>query len=420
MKFTLSVLGCGSRGCDTYGSIAFCQKDKFEIVSLCDVKRSKLDKYGDIYSVPENLRFTDEDEFFKEKRSDALIISTLDQDHVRQCLKAIKLGYVILLEKPISDNENELKELLSAQKKYGAKIMVCHVLRYAPAFLEVKKLLDENIIGNLVMIDSLEQIAYWHFAHSYVRGNWRRKEDTAPLILAKCCHDLDLLQYYAASQAISVNSIGDLSYFKSEKAPEGSSDRCVTCGLKNDCPYSAEDFYVENYKKIGSPENQWPYNVVCPDVPDNADKLLRAITDGNYGRCVFRCDNDVCDNQIVTIRFKNGVNAVLKTTAFTRDGGRIMVFYGTKGEIEFDETRGVIIVKEFGKDHKTIYMRDLTSNDEFGHGGGDAGVMKAFYELLCGKDNPETSLEKSIESHLIGICAEKSRLNNGESVKIER
>lgn len=419
MKFTLSIIGCGSRGCDTYGSIAFCQKDKFDIVSLCDVNAKKLEKYGVIFNVPESMRFTDEDEFFKEKRSDALVIASLDKDHVRQCLKAIKLGYTILLEKPISDNEAELRELLAEQKKYDAKIMVCHVLRYAPAFVEVKKLLDQKVIGNLIMIDSIEQIAYWHFAHSYVRGNWRRKEDTAPLVLAKCCHDLDLLQYYACSKASSVNSLGSLAYFNEENAPKGSSDRCVTCSLNDSCPYSALNFYVKNYQKIGSPENQWPYNVVCPEIPDNADKLLHAITVGNYGRCVFRCDNDVCDNQIVSIHFENGINAVLKTTAFTHDTGRITIFYGTLGEIEFDETRGVIIIKEFGKENRTVYMKDLTSNDEFGHGGGDGGTMKAFYNLLCGKTNPETSLEKSIESHLIGICAEKSRLNGGQTVKIE-
>lgn len=419
-KFTVSIIGCGSRGCDTYGSLCYAQKDKFEIVALCDVNASKVKKYGDIYGVRDSMRFTDEDEFFSKKHSDALVIATLDRDHVRQAIKAIRLGYVILLEKPVSSDETELKALLSEQKKYNAKIMVCHVLRYAPAFLKAKELLNEGTIGDIVSIDATEQIAYWHFAHSYVRGNWRKEEDTAPMILAKCCHDLDLLQYYAGSEAVSVNSIGDLTFFKPSNAPSGSAERCVACKLNNTCPYSAVSYYVENYKSIGSPENQWPYNVVCPNIPDDADKLLSAIRDGNYGKCVFHSDNDVCDNQIVTIRFKNGVNAVLKAVAFTHDIGRRIFFYGTKGEIEFDETRGIIVVKKFGEDNYTIYMKDLTCNDEFGHGGGDVGIIKSFYQLLTGNENPETSLEKSVESHLIGICAEKSRKTGGKCVLIDR
>ncbi len=418
-KFTLSILGCGSRGGDTYGSLAFKEKDKFQITAICDSDNFKLEKYGKLFGVESKNLFNSEDEFLKERRSDALVIATLDKDHVRECLKAMALGYDILLEKPISSNEEELYDLLDAQKKYGNKVLVCHVLRYAPAFVKIKELLDSGAVGKLVNIDSTEQVAFWHYAHSYVRGNWRRSEDTAPMILAKCCHDLDLLQYYAKSTAKSVSSIGSLSYFQAENAPLDSAERCTDCKYKDTCPYSAFNVYIKKWKDSGCPENWWPYNVLAPDVPVTEEKLMKSISTGNYGRCVFRCDNDVVDNQITAIQFENGVNAALKMIAFSHDIGRITVFYGTEGEIELDETREVIVVKPFGKDCATININELVENDSFGHGGGDFGTINAFYDMLCGKDNPETSLAKSVESHLMGIAAEKSRLNGGQVILIK-
>lgn len=414
-KYTLSILGCGSRGCDSYGKIAVLQKDKYEIVSLCDINPLKLEKYGKLYSIPSENRFLSEEEFFAKKRSDALIIATLDKDHVRQCLKAMALGYDVLLEKPISSDEKELYDLLEAQKKYNSKVMVCHVLRYAPAYLKVKELLDLGVVGRLVDIDSTEQIAFWHFAHSYVRGNWRNVSETAPMILAKSCHDLDLLQYYAKSCAVSVNSLGNLSHFKKSDKPSDSAERCLDCKYKSNCPYSAYAFYIKHWKKTGSPENCWPYNVVVPDIPVTEDKMMSALSSGNYGRCVYNCDNDACDNQMVLVKFENGVTAVLKTIAFTHDCGRIMKFYGTKGEIEFDETRGIIVVKPFGAENSTIYVKDLVEKDEFGHGGGDYYLMNSFYDMLSGNVNSETTLDKSVESHLMGIAAEKSRLDGGKT-----
>lgn len=418
-KFTLSILGCGSRGGDAYGALAFSEKEKFQIVSICDPDNFKLEKYGKLFGVEKSNLFTSEEDFLKERRSDALVIATLDKDHVRQCLKAMALGYDILLEKPISSDENELYALLEAQQKYGNKVLVCHVLRYAPAFVKVKELLESGVVGKLVNIDSTEQVAFWHYVHSYVRGNWRRSEETSPMILAKCCHDLDLLQYYAKSRAESVSSIGSLSYFKEENAPKDAALRCTDCRYKETCPYSVFNVYIKKWKDSGCPENWWPYNVVAPDVPVTEEKLMKAISTGKYGRCVFHSDNNVVDNQITTIHFENGVNAVLKMIAFSYDIGRITLFYGTDGEIELDETRGIIVVKPFGKETMTININDLVVNDSFGHGGGDYGTINAFYDMLCGKDNPETSLSKSVESHLMGIAAEKSRLNGGQTVIIK-
>lgn len=419
-KFTVSIIGCGSRGCDTYGHFCYAKQDEFSIAALCDTDKNKLVKYAKAFNVGKSSLFTDENEFFAVRRSDALVIATLDKCHVRQCLRAIELGYDILLEKPISDDEAELNMLLAKQKEYGNKIIVCHVLRYAHAFMKIKQLLSDGVIGRLVDIDATEQVAYWHYAHSYVRGNWRRSEETTPMILAKCCHDLDLFQYYAGSKAESVSSIGSLSYFNAENMPDGAAARCSDCQLKNSCQFNAYRIYIERFVEVNSPDNCWPYNVVCPDIPVTVEKLSDCLKKGPYGRCVFACDNNVVDNQITQIHFKNGVNAVLKMISFTHDIGRIMKFYGTKGELVLNETVGTIEIKVFGEKIRTLLISDLCKNDQFAHGGGDAGLVDAFYDILCGKVISETSLENSVESHIMGIAAEKSRLQGGRLVTVHQ
>ena len=197
-KIKVILIGAGNRGL-TY--VSYMKDDEFEVVALCDREAKQLEKENMLFGLPEEALFLTDTEFFKEKRSDVLIIATLDKQHYEHTLQALNLGYDILLEKPITDNEQECLNLMQAQKKHNNKVVVCHVLRYATAFVKVKQLLDEGKIGSLVNIQALEQVAYWHVAHSYVRGNWRRSEETTPMILAKCCHDLDLLQYYAQSKA---------------------------------------------------------------------------------------------------------------------------------------------------------------------------------------------------------------------------
>ena len=195
--FTVSILGCGSRGHYTYGKCMFNMQDKFQIVSMCDSNPKQIELAKSAWGLTDEQCFLSDEEFLKEKRSDALVIATQDRDHVRMCIRALELGYDILLEKPISPVEDELYELLAANEKYRKKVIVCHVLRYAPAFLKIKELLDSGVIGKIVCIDWIEQVTYWHQAHSFVRGNWRNDQETSPMIMQKCCHDLDLLQYYA-------------------------------------------------------------------------------------------------------------------------------------------------------------------------------------------------------------------------------
>ena len=417
--FTVAVLGCGGRGAESYGRLMYEKKDRYYITALCDVNEKKLVTYGEQFGVEKSRLFSDENEFFKEKRADLLIIATLDRDHVRQCIQALSLGYDVLLEKPISDKEEECEELLRAQKKYGGKVLVCHVLRYAPAYRKVYEMISEGKIGKLVEIQALEQVAYWHYAHSYARGNWRNYKEAAPMILAKCCHDLDLLQWYARSSCNTVSSVGALIFFKSENAPEGAAKRCADCRYERTCPYSAVKYYVDSWKRSGCPENIWPINILTQDFPLTEEKILKALQTGNYGRCVFFCDNDVVDHQHVSLTFANGVNATLTMMAFTQDCGRVMRFFGTYGEIVLDEQRNVIELGIFGKDRENISISNLVEGG-YGHGGGDTGLVEELYRVLTGESSNPTSLEASVESHLMGIRAEESMRGGGKRLNVHK
>jgi predicted dehydrogenase len=419
--FTVAIIGVGGRGADTYGYLINEEPEHFDIVALCDLREEWLNRAAARFHVAKENTFLSEEEFFKEKRADILVVATPDVCHVRHATKAFELGYDLLLEKPITDNREECAALLDAQKKSGRQALVCHVLRYAPAFLKTKELIDEGKIGRLVAIDALERVAYWHQAHSYVRGNWRTTEQpcgSAPMILAKSCHDLDLLQYYAGSKCTSISSVGDLAFFKEENAPAGAAMRCVDCAAEKDCPYSAKKIYLDRWEEKGCPIDCWPYNILTGS-PLSREKIEKAVAEGPYGRCVFHCDNNVVDHQQTLMTFENGVKATLTMTAFTHGSGRRLTFYGTMGQIVFDEGEGSIFVGEYGKEPTVISISEI-SESGYSHGGGDHGLVQQLYAMLTGHVTQATSLAASVESHLMGICAEESRLKGGELVYIHK
>ncbi len=412
--FTVAILGCGNRGAESYGRL-FMDDKRFKIAALCDPFEARLNGYGELFHVTE--RFTSEEEFFQAKRADVLVIATMDRDHVRQCVRALELGYDVLLEKPITDSREELASLVAAQKQYGGKVLVCHVLRYVPAYLKAAEIIQSGKIGRLVHIDALEEVAYWHHAHSYVRGNWRSREETVPMLLAKCCHDLDLLQYYAGARCESVSSVGDLTFFKPKCAPAEAAKRCVVCPLAETCAYSAKAIYIDGWKKAGSPARDFPYMQLTGEYPLTEEALTKAIETGDYGRCVFFCDNDVVDHQIAEFTFANGVKATLTMTAFTYDCARIIRFFGTRGDLVLDESRDALILKRFGGGSEEISISGLNKSS-FGHGGGEIGLINALYGLVSGEGGSATTLTASVESHLMAIGAEESRLKGGALVKL--
>lgn len=418
--YTVAIIGAGSRGAFTYGKLMRDQGDEFKIVSLCDIKQSALDLYAEEFGIDKSMCFLSEDDFLKEKRADVLVVATQDRDHVRMAIKALELGYDILLEKPISPVKKELLDLLKVQKRTGGKVLVCHVLRYAPAYLKMKELIDNGEIGKIVKTESIERVAYWHESHSFVRGNWHVEKDTSPMILAKCCHDLDIIQWLVGSKCKSVYSTGGLVFFKKENQPEGASNTCKDCKYKQTCPYSAELQYAVRFKEQDNKQG-WPFNVLVPDkVPFTQEDVRKAYEESYYGHCVFDCNNDVVDHQQVEMIFENGVKASHTMTAFTAPSGRRFDVHGTYGEIMFDEDQNFIRLYKYNglskpeiKEWKlNELIGEFSETKGFGHGGGDAMMIKKFYSILEGEVEGDTSLDKSIESHLIGLAAEESRKKN--------
>ena len=412
--YTVAILGAGVRGANVYGEIIKNSPNMFKIEAICDTDKQRLEIAGKKFKISSECLYNDELFFFEKKRADVLIIATQDAEHFRQCKKAFELGYDVLLEKPISDRKEECEELIKTQKKYGNKVLVCHVLRYSAGYQRVAEIINQGKIGRLVAIDWIEYVGYLRQAHSYVRGNWRNDESATPMILAKSCHDLDLIQHFAGAKCETVSSVGDLSFFKSECAPDGAAKRCTECRYINTCPYSAKRIYIDRWHDAGCPDDIVPYNVIA-SAPATEDKLNAAIKDGPYGRCVFYCDNNVVDHQMVQMVFENGVKASFTMMAFSSDDGRKVSFFGTLGEIKLDEKN--LILRRFGEREEKIPLSTMVSPC-CTHGGGDNSLIKALYDMLEGKIAGQTSLEASVESHLIGIAAEKSRNSGGEVVRV--
>ena len=416
-KLTIAVIGCGNRG-QCYTKLLLEQTEKFEIVALCDMNPGQIDLMHSLFGLPDVATFTDVDEFFAEKRADVLIISTQDRVHVPQAVRALRLGYDLLLEKPISDSREEVEELLKVQEETGRIVMVCHVLRYGPAYRKLDEILESGVLGKLYAIDASERVRYWHWAQAYVRGFAGKLENGHPTILAKCCHDLDLIQHYAGSQCDTLSSVGGLDFFLPENAPEDATDRCVDCPHMNTCPYSAKRIYVDLWHKAGKPDFLWPFYRAANCNPITEDKLYEGIREGEFGRCVFRCGSDNADHQFVQMTFKNGVKASMKMVYAGLPHRRI-TFYGTHGEVTFDGRENKVTLIPFGEETQVFDVSTLAEGGH-AHGGGDAVLVSELYDMMVGNKQQVTSLQESVECHLIGIAAEESRKQGGKLISVHQ
>lgn len=417
---TLVIAGLGSRGRLAYGREIAGMKDRAKVVAVADTSDEVLELAGEEHGIPGSMRFHSAEELFSQPcLADAAIICTQDRQHVPHALMALEKGYDILLEKPISPRLEELQAIQEAASCYKRKVIICHVLRYTPFFRTIKSIIDSGSIGEIASIQALENVRYWHQAHSFVRGSWRQEGQTSPMILAKCCHDLDYLVWLTGRRCQRVSSFGSLMYFRKENAPQGAGQRCLgPCKAKADCPYDAEKIYLTNdCTGVLKGNTGWPCNVLSPS-PTEAS-IREALATGPYGRCVFACDNDVVDHQVVNLQMEGGASLSLTMSAFTSSGGRTLKVMGTLGDIWADMDQCIIKATRFGEKTQVIDVRTL-SDDLSGHGGGDLGLVTSFLQLLetgsAGAD--VTTLETSIESHLIALGAEASRLNNGMPVEL--
>ena len=400
---TCIILGAGSRG-NTYAAWSKEFPEQMRVVGVAEPIPSRQERFARMYDIPAAHRFPSwDDALAVPKFADAILITTPDQLHHGPAMRGLELGYDILLEKPIATSWQHCSDILAQHARYPRIVAVCHVLRYTTYFRKLREVVASGILGEVVSIEHLEPVGYWHQGHSFVRGNWRNVATSCPMILAKSCHDLDIIRWLMDEPCLSVASYGSLKHFKKENAPPGSTARCIDgCAVEKECPYSALKLYMD-MKNTG-----WPVSVITEDVSEAG--RIKALREGPYGRCVYHCDNDVVDHQVLAMEFGKERTASFTMAAFTTGSRRTRVM-GTMGEAMGD-TRYITIENFRNRQKETIDTKLAETGISSGHGGGDYGLMEAFIKAVQHHDASliASSLAVSMESHKIGFEAERSRL----------
>ena len=409
----LIVIGAGCRGTD-YAAYALQHPDQAKIVGVAEPRSYYRKHLVEKHQIqPQNVFLDWKDVAKRERFADAVIIATQDAMHTEPAEAFAEKGYHILLEKPMAPTEAECRRIIKAVIKNKVLFGVCHVLRYTPYTQKVKAMIDAGAIGELVGIQLLEPVGYWHFAHSFVRGNWRNEGLSTFILMAKSCHDLDWLRYIVGSKCQKVSSFGTLKHFRKDEKPANASDRCLDCRYEPECVYSAKKIYLG---RVERGEIDWPVDVLTPVV--TKESIESALRDGLYGRCVYSCDNDVMDNQVVNMQFEKGRTASFTLSAFTKAGMRRATIFGTKGELYTDGNQ--IKYTNFMTD--TTEIIDVKVPDDFllhaqvlqSHGGGDYALMKSFVAAVAQNDQSLilSGPEETLESHLMVFAAEQARREN--------
>lgn len=403
---TVITLGAGARG-NVYGNYGIQFPKELNIVGVAEPIPVRNERYAKKHDIPEENRFvTWEHVFDRPKFADAVIISTPDDLHYGPCMKALEMGYDILLEKPIAPTEKECLDILTLANKTGRIVAVCHVLRYAPYFIKLREMIQSGSIGTLISIQHLEPIQHVHMSHSYVRGNWHNSKKTTPIILAKSCHDLDILRWMIGKPCKSISAFGSLTWFKEANAPEGSTNRCTDgCAVESSCPYSA--------LKIYNKDSGWSYVFDLPDDKSkHAEYILEKLKTTNYGRCVYKMENDQPDHYVTSMEFEDDITANFSMEAFTSYHGRRTRIMGSHGDITGDMHAFTHTDFLTGKVTKWDVTLDNTSeHKDSGHGGGDWGLVTDWINAIKKQDSGllTSTIDASVESHIMGFRAEKSR-----------
>jgi len=404
---TFTVVGAGDRGTG-YGRWIADHPDQAAVVAVAEPRQVRRDRFAAEHGIPADRVFDDWRALVdRPQLSDAVIVATQDQVHAEATLALLDKGYHVLLEKPMASTEAECRHIADAAVRAGTVFAVCHVLRYTPHTQLVKSIVDSGQLGQVVSVQHLEPVGYWHQAHSYVRGNWRRTDQATFMLLAKSCHDLDWLQYIVGAPIAQVASFGGLRHFIPANAPEGATARCLDCPRQTTCPYSAVSLYRG---LLAAGDIGWPLSTVCDTATPAA--LEAALATGPYGVCVYAADNDVVDHQVVALQFADGVSGVFTMTGFNPGGHRRTTIFGSHGQLVTDGER--IAVTNFGRNQtETIVVSDTSdATSAGGHGGGDAGLMQAFVEAVrTGSSQGVLSgPAASLSSHLAVFAAERARL----------
>lgn len=405
-QVTAILIGAGARGALVYASYALRYPNELKFIGVAEPDEGRRADFQRQHHIPQEQTYNTWEEILKQPRmADCVLICTQDRMHMGAVRAAMEKGYHILCEKPITPFKEELLEMKKLAADYDGIISICHVLRYSPFFIQLKNLLRAGTVGELVSVQHMECVGYWHMAHSFVRGNWADSRETSPMILQKCCHDFDILLYLTGASVSRLSSFGSLVHFKEENAPQGAPGRCTDgCPHRDECPFFAPRFYLEH-------ENGREFARTVR-LGETAEEILERLADSPYGRCVYHCGNNVVDHQVVNLEFDNRVTASVTMCAFTHRCERVITLCGTRGQITGHMEDNLIVWNDFVTGHETRYT--LHTNGS-GHNGSDDAMMKEFTALVAsgGRQKNRSSALEAIDSHLIALAAEESRQKDG-------
>lgn len=413
-KVTFAVVGLGNRGA-VYASHHLKLADQMEVTAIADTRQECLDVANGYLHLPEDRLFhSAEDLLARPKLADVLVIATQDAQHRDHAVRAMELGYDLLLEKPIANKLEDIQTIVDAAHRYNRRVVICHVLRYTPFYRKVKELLDTGVVGKIVNVEAAEHVSCYHMAHAYVRGKWRRLDESSPMILAKCSHDMDIILWLTGKKCLKVTSFGGLDHFKAENAPEGAPQRCEDGCPREDCPYHAINFYLPRVPG-------WPTKNMLP--APTRENILQMLRTTRYGECVYRQDNDVVDHQVVNMLLEDGITVSFNMNGFHPTGTRKIRISGTEGELWGDLSAGKLTWQRFGGKKQQIDLSTDAAATGSGHNGGDTGLMRDVVRFF-GEENfaPDsiTTLDRSAESHYVAFAAERSRQQGGMLVEMEQ
>lgn len=408
-KIKVILIGAGGRG-DCYTNYMAKMPDKFEVIAVAEPIDSRRENIKKRHNIPDDMCFTDYKPLLAlGKIADLCIVATMDRDHFEPAMMAIDLKYDLLLEKPITPTPEECIKLTENAKKNNVRVVICTVLRYTQVFNHLKEIIDSGRLGDVMAINHEECVGNVHQSHSFVRGNWGNSKRSSVMLLQKSCHDIDILQWLLGKKCVKVQSFGTLSYFTEKNAPVGAPERCIDgCPVAETCPYNSVKLYLDDKN------NDWFRGAATREMNSTDEQVEKALRETLYGKCVYKCDNDVVDHQVVNMLFEDDITVTFTMNAFNK-GGRFIHIMGTKGEV-----RAAISGDE------PIRVYDFESKKEIeipysgidgvvgGHGGGDEGIVKTLYSYIIGEYNGNAvpTIDESCYNHLVVFAAEESRATN--------
>ncbi len=401
------LIGAGGRGTFAYGAWAARHPEEVRFVAVAEPDEGRRARFAALHEIaPERCFARWQDLIAAGQLAPALVCCTQDQMHVDPALAALQAGYHVLLEKPMAVSPEDCVRLVQASEQAGRLLTICHVLRYTPFFATLHEVVASGRLGEIVAIEHRENVVYWHMAHSFVRGNWGNSGRASPMILAKCCHDLDILNWIMADQPVArVQSFGSLMHFRPEHAPPGAPARCTDgCPAAEECSFYAPRIYMNADKAS--------FLVTSLGMDTSPEGRLQALQTGPYGRCVYHTDNDVVDHQVVNLEHQNGAISTLVMHGHSHHEGRTLRYDGTRATLRAsflaDAAPEITIY-----DHltETVTEVPIMEGGDGGHGGGDGGLMMAFAQAVRDPHAASiTSARDALESHLLAFAAEEARM----------